>query len=153
MIPTVIQKYVLKAAVIGGLLTVSIFTINISTAQASIFDFVDTSYCDYGCGSYDPCDYGCGYSQPSYYSNPCDYGCGYSEPMYVNPCSYGCGAPQQPVYQYTPYPYMMYQQVYQPPVQNGGYNYVQYPYPMYHYFVNPSPKASNDVWSTPIRGY
>ncbi len=149
MIPKNLQNYILKAAFIGGLLAVSVFSIHVETAQASMFDFFNSG-CGYECDYYDPCSYGCG--QPTYY-NPCDFGCGYSQPVYFDPCSYGCGAPQQPAYQYTPYPYMHYNQVYQPPVQNGGYNYVQYPYPIYHYFVNPSPRVSNDVWSNPVRGY
>jgi hypothetical protein len=136
MIPKVLKTHILKTAFLGGLLAVLVFTYSVSTAQAAMFDFVDS--CDYGCGGYDQS-----------YNSGCDYGCGYQQPAYIDPCSYGCGY-QQPSYQYTQYPYQIYQPVYQPPVQNGGYNYVQYPYPIYHYFQNPSPKTSNDVWSTPI---
>jgi hypothetical protein len=149
MILKTLKSNTLKTAFLGSLLVVFFFSFNVSTANASIFDFNDL--CDYGCGGYEQsynsgCDYGCGdYG----YSDPCNYGCGYQQPVYVDPCSYGCGY-QQPSYQYTQYPYQIYQPVYQPPVQNGGYNYVQYPYPIYHYFQNPTPKASSDVWSTPI---
>ena len=164
MISNILKNSAFKTILTGSLLAILIFTFQVSTAKASIFDFINSSSCDYGCGdtSYsNPCDYGCGdtsYSNPCdygcgepMYSNPCDYGCGgYQQPIYSNPCDYGCGGYQQPSYQYTQYPYQIYQPVYQAPIQNSGYNYVQYPYPIYHYFQNPSPKASNDVWSTPI---
>ena len=154
MISNILKSSAFKTILTGSLLAVLIFTFHVSTAKASIFDFISSPSCDYGCNdtsySSDPCGYDCGGAYIGN-SNPCDYGCGgYQQPVYSTPCDYGCGGYQQPSYQYTQYPYQIYQPVYQAPIQNGGYNYVQYPYPIYHYFQNPSPKASNDVWSTPI---